>query len=319
MSYGEATGEHDWTLSEQQSRPLIRQALEAGINFFDTANMYSNGSSEEILGRALKDFAHRDEVVIATKTYANWKLAPNAGGLSRKALFHSVDDSLSRLGTDYIDLLQLHRLDRETPMEEIVEALHDIVKSGKVRYVGASTMYAWEFSKMLHIAQGQGFTKFASMQPYYNLLYREEEREMLPLCRDRGIAVLPWSPMARGKLTRDWADESSARAKVDKTQDLLYGATQEADSQVVEAVAKLANERELPRAQVALAWLLHKPGVTAPIFGATKPRHIEDAVAALDVSLSNHEITALEAPYIPHAVTGMFDGWTFDLKVSVKA
>lgn len=307
MTFGAQEGDHSWTLDERASRPLIRKALENGINFFDTANAYSNGSSEKILGKALKDFASRDEVVIATKCFANWKLAPNAGGLSRKAIFHAVDDSLQRLGTDYIDLYQIHRLDRLTPMEEILEALNDLVKAGKVRYLGASSMFAWELMKMLHISEINGLHRFVSMQNYYNLLYREEEREMLPLCQDQGVAVMPWSPMARGKLTRDWSDDSSERAKSDQTQAMLYAKTESADRKVVHAVAQIAEQRGLPRAQIALAWLLNNPSVHTPIIGASKESHIEDAVASLAIKLNSEEKSLLEASYLPHDVAGMFD------------
>lgn len=305
MTYGEAKGDHDWTLSEEESRPRIRQALEAGINFFDTANVYSAGSSEEIVGRALNDFAHRDEIVIATKAFGPWRGGPNVRGLSRKALFQAVDDSLTRLGTDYIDLYQIHRFDPATPIEETLDALDALVRSGKVRYLGASSMFAWQLMKMLHISEMKGLHKFISMQNYYNLLYREEEREMMPLCEDQGLAVMPWSPLARGKLTRDWDDSSSARAQNDRLIGALYTA-EEADRKVVEAVAKVADTRGIPRAQVALAWMLHKPYVTTPIVGASKASHLDDAVAALDVSLSDEEIAALEAAYIPHQVEGLF-------------
>lgn len=305
MTYGEAQGDHDWTLDEKTSRPLIRQALEAGINFFDTANVYSAGSSEEIVGRALKDFTSRDEVIIATKAFGPWKMAPNTMGLSRKALFHAVDDSLRRLGTDYIDLYQIHRFDPHTPIEETLDALDAIVKSGKVRYVGASSMFAWQFLKMLHASEVKGWSKFVSMQNYYNLLYREEEREMFPLCEDQQIATMPWSPLARGKLTRDWDDDSSARGQSDRLIGLLYKRTEDADRAVVEEVAKVAEGRGVPRAQVALAWMLSKPHVTTPIVGASKASHMDDAIAALDLKLSEEEVAALEAPYVPHEVTGM--------------
>lgn len=308
MSFGDAAAEgHDWTLREDEARPFFRQALEAGINFFDTANVYSGGTSEEITGRILKDMARRDEIVIATKAFFRWRNAPNTGGLSAKALMHAVDDSLRRLGTDYIDLYQIHRLDPLTPMEEIVETLDAIVRSGKVRYVGASTMYAWQFQKMLHIAERGGFKKFVSMQNYVNLLYREEEREMLPLCRDQGIAVMPWSPLARGKLARPAGAAGTARSETDRIQSLLYDRTEEADRKVIDAVETIATARGVPMAQVALAWVLQAPGVTSPIVGATKPAHIGDAVAALDIALTTSEIETLESPYVPHAVVGMFD------------
>jgi aryl-alcohol dehydrogenase-like predicted oxidoreductase len=304
MSFGEsARGMHSWTLDENTSRPLIRQAVEAGINFFDTANAYSDGSSEEITGRALKEYCKRDEVVIATKLFIPWREAPNAGGLSRKAVFHAVDDSLQRLGTDYIDLYQIHRWDHATPVEETMEALHDLVKLGKVRYLGASSMYAWQFAKAQYTATQHGWTRFISMQNHLNLLNREEEREMLPLCRDQGVGVIPWSPLARGRLTRDW-DAATERSANDLFGDYLYAATAEADRRVVEVVADIARERELPRAQVALAWVLQHADVTAPIIGVTREHHLSDALAALEVALSEEEIGRLEAPYIPHAVVG---------------
>ena len=319
MTYGEAKGGHDWTLDEETSRPLLRQALEAGINFFDTANVYSAGSSEEIVGRALKDFASRDEVVIATKAYAPWKSAPNARGLSRKALFHAVDDSLARLGTDYIDLYQIHRYDFDTPIEETLDALDAIVKSGKVRYIGASSMFAWQFLQMLHKSEIKGWSKFVSMQNYYNLLYREEEREMFPLCQDQQIATMPWSPLARGKLTRDWDDASSARSQSDILLGALYKRTEDADRAVVDTVAKVAAERGVPRAQIALAWILSKPHVTTPIVGASKASHMDDALAALDITLSEDEIKALEAPYVPHDVTGLFAMPQDELNLTLKS
>jgi 1-deoxyxylulose-5-phosphate synthase len=304
MSYGAPDrGPHPWTLDEAQSRPFIRQALDAGINFFDTANVYSDGTSEEILGRALTEFARRDDVVIATKVHGRMRPGPNGQGLSRKAIFAEIDASLQRLRTDYVDLYQIHRWDYRTPIEETMEALHELVKSGKVRYIGASSMFAWQFAKALHVAESHGWTRFVSMQNYVNLLYREEEREMLPLCRDAGIAVIPWSPLARGRLTRDW-DISSARAETDEFGRGLYRATADADRRVVERVAEIARERNVPRAQVALAWVLHKPGITAPIVGATKLSHLEDAIAALSLDLSEDEIRRLEEPYVPHAVVG---------------
>lgn len=304
MSFGEPErGMHAWTMSEADSRPIIKQALDAGINFFDTANAYSDGSSEEITGRALLEYGRRDELVIATKGYIPWRDAPNTGGLSRKAVFQAVDDSLQRLGTDYIDLYQIHRWDHNTPIEETLEALHDVVKAGKVRYLGASSMYAWQFAKALFIAKQRGWTRFVSMQNHHNLINREEEREMLPLCIDQGIGVIPWSPLARGRLTRDW-DESTNRSENDDFGDYLYNATAEADKQVVEVVAAIADERGVPRAQVALAWLLQKPGITAPIIGVTKPHHLEDALSALELELSGEEVSRLEAPYIPHPIVG---------------
>jgi aryl-alcohol dehydrogenase-like predicted oxidoreductase len=304
MSYGiPDRGSHAWTLNEEQSRPFIKKALELGINFFDTANVYSDGTSEEIVGRALKDFASRDEVVIATKVHGRMRPGPNGGGLSRKAIMSEIDHSLRRLGTDYVDLYQIHRWDKETPIEETMEALHDVVKAGKARYIGASSMYAWQFLRALHAAERNGWTRFVSMQNYLNLLYREEEREMLPLCRAENIGVIPWSPMARGRLTRDW-EESSARAETDEFGKSLYAATADADRRVVERVAEIAAERGVPRAQVALAWVLQKEPVTAPIVGATKPHHLDDAVAALAIKLTPEEIARLEEPYVPHTVLG---------------
>ncbi|RYY36724.1 MAG: aldo/keto reductase, partial [Sphingomonadales bacterium] len=265
---------------------------------------YSAGTSEEITGRALKDFARRDEIVIATKGFLPWRDAPNTGGLSRKAVLQAIDDSLRRLATDYIDLYQIHRFDHETPVEETMEALHDAVKAGKVRYIGASSMEAWRFAKMQHVAQQNGWTRFVAMQPQVNLIYREEEREMIPLCIDSGVGVIPWSPLARGKLTRDW-NEKTARSETDQFGRMIYAATAEQDRKVVEAVLRIAAARALPPAQVAMAWLLAKPGITSPIVGATKPHHIADAVAALDVTLSAEETTELESPYVPHEVTGL--------------
>lgn len=304
MTYGEpGRGPHPWTLTEEQSRPLIRQAVEAGINFFDTANVYSDGSSEEIVGRALKDFTRRDEVVIATKVHGRMHAGPNGAGLSRKAIIQEADNSLRRLGIDYIDLYQIHRFDHAVPIEETLEALHDLVKAGKVRYIGASSMYAWQFATMLHVAEANGWTRFATMQDYVNLLYREEEREMLPLCEAEGIGVIPWSPLARGRLTRPW-DQTTERARTDEFGKQLYAHTVEADRKVVEAVASVAQARGVPPAQVALAWVLDKPVITAPIIGASRPGHLDDAVAALDLELSDEEIAQLEAPYVPHAVVG---------------
>lgn len=296
-------GSHLWTLDEEKSRPLIREALELGITFFDTANVYSDGTSEEIVGRALRDFARREDVVIATKVFNRMRPGPNGAGLSRKAIFAEIDASLKRLGTDYVDLYQIHRWDDETPIEETLEALHEVVKSGKARYIGASSMYAWQFAKALYLARLHGWTPFVSMQNHLNLLYREEEREMLPLCADQGVAVLPWSPLARGRLTRDW-NETSERQQRDQYGEQLYGATLESDRQVIDVVGKIAAARGVPRAQVALAWLLHKQRVTAPIIGASHSGHLTDAVAALSLHLNEQELAALEAPYVPHAVVG---------------
>ena len=304
MSYGvPGRGTHPWTLPEDQSRPFIKHAIEAGINFFDTANVYSDGTSEEIVGRALADLASRDEVVIATKVHGRMRRGANGAGLSRRAIMSEIDHSLRRLGTDYVDLYQIHRWDYGTPIEETLEALNDVVRAGKARYIGASSMYAWQFAKALALSEQHGWARFVSMQNYVNLLYREEEREMLPLCRDAGIAVMPWSPLARGRLTRDW-DARSARAEQDEFGKTLYAKTADADRQVVEAVAKVASVRGIPRAQVALAWVLQKPGITAPIVGATKLSHLEDAAAALSMKLSDEEIAHLEAPYVPHEVVG---------------
>jgi len=301
MGFGEANrGPHPWTLDEEKSRALMRQAIEGGINFFDTANGYSAGSSEEITGRALRDFARRDEVVIATKVFIPMRPGRNAAGLSRKAILTELDASLRRLGTDYVDLYQIHRWDRNTPIEETVEVLHDVVKAGKVRYVGASSMFAWQFSKALYTAELRGWTRFVSMQNHYNLLHREEEREMLPLCADQRIAVLPWSPLARGRLTRDW-DDQTERSRTDEFGKNLYDGT---DQVIVERLRELSEKRGVPRAQLALAWLLHKPVVTSPIFGATKPQHIEDALASLEVELSDDELRWLEEPYTPHRIVG---------------
>jgi 1-deoxyxylulose-5-phosphate synthase len=296
-------GEHPWTLPENQSRPLIRQAVEAGINFFDTANTYSDGTSEEIVGRALKDFTRRDEVVIATKVFFPVHKGPNGRGLSRKAIFTAIDASLQRLETDYVDLYQIHRWDYSTPIEETLEALNDVVRSGKARYLGASSMFAWQFSKALFLARQHGWTPFVSMQNHYNLLYREEEREMMPLCTAEGIAVVPWSPLARGRLTRPW-DTETARTRTDEYGNKMYESTIEADRRVVAQVAAIAAARGVTNAQVALAWVAQKPFVTAPIVGASKPHHLSDALAALTLHLEAAEIAKLEAPYVPHTIVG---------------
>jgi aryl-alcohol dehydrogenase-like predicted oxidoreductase len=301
MSYGEpGRGNHEWTLDEEASRPHIKRALEAGINFFDTANAYSAGSSEEIVGRALADFANRDEVVLATKVRMPTRPGPNGGGLSRKAIMSEIDASLRRLGTDYVDLYQIHRWDYNTPIEETLEALHDVVKAGKARYIGASSMYAWQFSKAQYLADAHGWTRFVSMQNHYNLLQREEEREMLPLCADLGVGVIPWSPLARGKLTRD-PGESTARSETDEFGRNLYEAD---DAAIIDQVRVIAEARGVSRAQVALAWVLSKPGITAPIIGATKPHHLDDAIAAVDLKLSDAEIESLEKPYTPRPIAG---------------
>jgi 1-deoxyxylulose-5-phosphate synthase len=304
MSYGASDrGNHQWTLSENDSRPFIKQALDHGINFFDTANVYSDGTSEEIVGRALKDMAKRDEIVLATKVHGRMHAGPNGMGLSRKAIMAEIDASLKRLGTDYVDLYQIHRWDYATPIEETMEALHDVVKAGKARYIGASSMYAWQFSKALHVAEQHGWTRFVTMQNYVNLLYREEEREMLPLCESEGIGVIPWSPLARGRLTRDW-NTSSARSETDEFGRSLYAQTEDADRRIVERVGEIAASRGVPRAQVALAWVLQKSVISAPIVGATKAQHLDDAVAALSLKLSADEVKQLEELYVPHAVTG---------------
>jgi aryl-alcohol dehydrogenase-like predicted oxidoreductase len=296
-------GTHPWTLDEAASRPLIRQAVEAGINFFDTANSYSDGTSEEILGRALKEYARRDEIVVATKVFFPTRRAPNVGGLSRKAILAEIDGSLRRLGMDHVDLYQVHRWDPHTPLEETLEALHDVVKAGKARYIGASSMFAWQFAKALHVAGRHGWTRFVSMQPELNLLYREEEREMLPLCAEEGIAVIPWSPLARGRLARPWGEET-ARLRTDAVGHQLFGATESEDAAVARAVEAVARARGVPMAQVALAWVLRHPGVTAPIVGASKASQLEDAVAALSLALTDDEVRTLEAAYRPHAVVG---------------
>jgi len=301
MTYGVPDrGTHEWTLDEEASRPLIRQALEAGVTFFDTANVYSDGTSEEIVGRALRDFARRDEIVLATKVHGRMRPGPGGAGLSRKAILSEIDHSLRRLGTDHIDLYQIHRFDPHTPVEETMEALHDVVKAGKARYIGASSMYAWQFATMQHTAERHGWTRFVSMQNHYNLLYREEEREMLPLCADQGVGVLPWSPLARGRLTRDWG------TRTDRSASDAFGGTlyPEDDRTIVEAVTRIAGDRGVPRARVALAWLLHQGTVTAPIVGASKPNHLEDAVAAVELELTEKELQELEQPYRPHAVAG---------------
>ena len=305
MTYGiPDRGRHPWTLDEEKSRPLIKQAVELGINFFDTANVYSIGKSEEILGRALNDFANRDEVVLATKVHGQMREGPNGGGLSRKAILSEIDKSLKRLGTDYLDLYQIHRWDNQTPIEETMEALHDVVRAGKARYVGASAMFAWQFQRALHVAERNGWTRFVSMQDHLNLIYREEEREMLPLCREEKIGVIPYSPLASGRLTRDWASESTLRSETDQVARSKYDATAETDRQVVERVAEIAERHAVPRVHVALAWLLQKTPVTAPIIGATKIRHLEDAVGALAVQLTHEEVAYMEEPYVPHPIVG---------------
>jgi aryl-alcohol dehydrogenase-like predicted oxidoreductase len=305
MSYGDPTkGNHSWVLKEEESRPFIQAALEKGINFFDTANVYSLGASEEILGRAIRDFARREEVVIATKVHGKMRDEPNGKGLSRKAIMTEIDNSLRRLGTDYVDLYQIHRWDEETPIEETMEALHDVVKAGKARYIGASSMAAWQFLKANMIAERNGWTRFVSMQPYYNLLYREEEREMLSLCEDQGIGVIPWSPLARGRLARPSNSEGTKRLETDQFGKGLYAATEAADRKVIDTVTQLATQRGIPQAHIALAWVLHQAVITAPIVGATKMQQLDDAIAALEVKLSEEEIALLEKDYVPHAVVG---------------
>ncbi|HKH55171.1 MAG TPA: aldo/keto reductase [Propionibacteriaceae bacterium] len=305
MGFGDAERWiHKWVLDEETSRPIIQKALELGINFFDTANVYSIGRSEEILGRALRDLADRDEVVIATKLHGQMREGPNGQGLSRKAILSEIDHSLKRLGTDYVDLYQIHRWDYSTPIEETMEALHDVVKAGKARYIGASAMFAWQFQKALHVAEKRGWTRFVSMQDHLNLIYREEEREMLPLCREERIGVIPYSPLASGRLTRDWSSESTLRSETDQIARGKYDATAETDRQVVERVAQLADKHEVPRVHIALAWLLQKKPVAAPIIGATKITHLEAAIGALSVTLAEDEVAYLEEPYAPHPIVG---------------
>jgi 1-deoxyxylulose-5-phosphate synthase len=310
MSYGVAPegerskpGRHAWTLDEEATRPFLKQALDLGINFFDTANVYSSGASEEVVGRFLKANVRRESVVIATKVHGAMREEPNGQGLSRKAILHELDESLRRLGTDYVDLYQTHRWDAKTPIEETLEALHDVVKAGKVRYIGASSMYAWQFTKALYLADLKGWTRFVSMQNYYNLLYREEEREMMRVCAAEGIGVIPWSPLARGRLTRPWGSETK-RSETDQFGKGLYAASEEADKQVTGRVGEIAERRGVPMAQVALAWMLTKPYITSPIVGATKPHHLEDAAAAVGLKLSAEEVRSLEERYVPHPTLG---------------
>ncbi|TFC50393.1 MULTISPECIES: aldo/keto reductase [unclassified Cryobacterium] len=304
MSFGNPMrGNHSWTLPEETSRPLIWQALEAGITTFDTANVYSDGSSEEILGRALRDFSSRDRYVLATKVHGRMRPGPNGAGLSRRAILAEIDHSLTRLGTDHVDLYQIHRWDPLTPIEETMEALHDVVRAGKARYIGASSMYAWQFAKAQYTADLHGFTRFVSMQDQYNLLNREEEREMLPFCLDQGVGVLPWSPLARGKLTRDW-HETTDRSETDTFGQTLYKQQEEGDREIAGAVAQVAAERGVPRAQVALAWVRQQPAVSSPIVGVTQAHHLLDAVASVDLTLSADELVRLAAPYRPHTPEG---------------
>jgi 1-deoxyxylulose-5-phosphate synthase len=311
MSYGDpaaavrgSTLRWEWALGEEESLPFFRRAIELGINFFDTANVYSYGRSEEITGRALREFTRRDEAVIATKVWGVMRPGPGGSGLSRKAILHEIDASLKRLGTDHVDLYQIHRWDPVTPIEETMEALHDVVRAGKARYLGASSMYAWQFAKAQHVAERHGWTRFVSMQDHYNLLYREEEREMVPLCRDQGVGIIPWSPLARGHLARGPQAQATKRSETDRFGKTLYAAMAEADRGVIVEVDRLAKERRLPHAQIALAWLLQQDGVTAPIVGATKIDHLEVAAAAVDVHLTADEVKALEAPYVPHPIAG---------------
>jgi aryl-alcohol dehydrogenase-like predicted oxidoreductase len=306
MSYGnpESTTQ-PWSLNEKDSLPFFRQAIEGGINFFDTANVYSLGASEEITGRALKEYARRDEIVLATKLRLQMRPGPNGSGLSRKAVFQELDASLRRLGTDYVDLYQIHRWDPSTPIEETLEALNDVVRAGKVRYIGASSMFAWQFAQALEISKRNHWARFISMQNFVNLIYREEEREMLPLCQAEGIGVIPWSPLARGRLARPWDADATQRSEADKFGNLLYSNISQGDRQIIDALGSIATSRNVSRAQVALAWLVGKPGITAPIVGATKPQHLADAIAAVDLKLTEDEVKALEAPYVPHPVTGI--------------
>jgi len=303
MTYGSSKW-RPWVLDEDQSRPFIQRALEAGINFFDTANMYSDGASEEVVGRALRDFANRDEVVLATKLFNPMRKDPNGRGLSRKAVMTEIEHSLKRLGTDYVDLYQIHRWDYETPIEETLETLHDVVKAGKARYIGASSMFAWQFTQSLYTSDLHGWTRFVSMQNHYNLIYREEEREMLPLCRDQGVGVIPWSPLARGFLAGNRSKQGgeTTRSNSDEYARQMY--YQDDDFAIADRLSKVAQAHGLPNMQVALAWILSKPGITAPIIGASKPHHLDEAIAALDVTLSDEEIRNLEEPYRPHKILG---------------
>ncbi|TPW31937.1 aldo/keto reductase [Pararhizobium mangrovi] len=304
MTYGDpARGRHEWTLPEDESRPILKKALDLGINFFDTANVYSDGSSEEIVGRALKDFVARDDIVLATKVHGRMREGPNGAGLSRKAIMAEIDNSLRRLGTDYVDLYQIHRFDPQTPIEETLEALHDVVKAGKARHIGASSMYAWQFATMIFTARANGWSEFVTMQDHLNLLNREELREMAPFCVDQGIGLLPWSPLARGRLAKT-SDERTHRQETDPLHESLYAKTADSDRAVIDAVGNIAEKRGVPRAQVALAWLLQVPGVTAPIVGASKEKHLDDAVGALSLQLEPAEIESLEEAYVPHPIVG---------------
>jgi 1-deoxyxylulose-5-phosphate synthase len=310
MSYGVPPagpmrpGSQVWSLNEEQSQPFFKQALDLGINFWDTANVYANGDSERVIGRFLKAHGKREDMVIATKLNGVMRDGPNGGGLSRKEIFFELDESLKRLQMDYVDLYQIHRWDKTTPVEETLEALNDVVRAGKVRYIGASSMWAWQFSKALHLSEKRGWAKFVTMQPHYNLIYREEEREMLPLCLDQGVGVIPWSPLARGRLARK-SDETTKRLESDQFGKTIYSKTADADKAVVDRVAEVAEKRGVPQAQVALAWMLTKPAITSPIVGATKPNHLEDAAAAVSLKLTAEEVKSLEEPYVPHAVVGL--------------
>jgi aryl-alcohol dehydrogenase-like predicted oxidoreductase len=299
MGFGDPSrGTHEWALGIDEARPIIKQALDAGITTFDTANVYSLGASEEIVGKVLGELTKRDDVIIATKVFSRMGPGPKDAGLSRSAIFTQAEQSLKRLKTDYIDLYQIHRYDQDTPIEETLEALHDLVKSGKVRYIGASSMYAWQFAQAQYVADAHGWTRFVSMQDQYNLLMREEEREMLPFCLNQGVGVIPWSPLGRGLLTREWSAQTK-RSETDKFTKTLYSQAEEANHQIVNTVQAIAEAHHVPMAQIALAWLLHKDSVTAPIVGVTRPQHLTDAVAALEIKLSDEEIRRLEAPYIP--------------------
>lgn len=306
MSFGSAEGwvHNPWALNEEDSRAILKRALDLGVNFFDTANAYAYGNSEEILGRALKDYANRDEVVVATKVFVPMNKAPNGGGLSRKHILSQIDQSLKRLGMDYVDLYIIHRWDYNTPIEETMEALHDIVRAGKARYIGASAMYAWQFQKALHVAEKHGWTRFVSMQNHYNLIYREEEREMMPLCAEEGIAATPYSPLASGRLARDWS-ESTQRLETDPIAKQKYDASADSDKIIIERVGEIAAKHGVPRAHIALAWMLQKAPVVAPVIGATKLSHLETAIEALSVKLSSEEMSYLEEPYLPHPLVGL--------------
>ena len=300
MSFGGGSGRHSWAIGEDESRVIIKQALDAGITTFDTANVYSTGRSEEITGKILGELADRDDIVVATKVHGEMRPGPYGHGQSRKAILAEIDNSLRRLNMDYVDLYQIHRYDAEVPMEETMEALHDVVKAGKARYIGASSMWAWQFAKAQHTAEANGWTKFVTMQDHYNLLYREEEREMLPLCVDQGVGVIPWSPLARGKLTREW-DDGTSRSETDEFGKTLYGT---ANREIVERVAKIADDRGVSRAQVALAWVASHPAVSAPIVGATKEHHLDDAIASVELVLTADEKKSLEEPYTPQPISG---------------